>query len=171
MSAWCSTCACVTTFNVLSFDMQTDTLTALSSSLIHRITHATRLDAFACRYVVGLELNPTTLFHNAKHTLAISATGIVVPFLLGSAGAIVLYQHQKARLDEQRAQGHEVKDVPFASFLLFTVYTYVGAVWCFCLVESRRPYQTHVDPFIFWINKNTHKGLSMSITAFPVLGT
>jgi len=84
-------------------------------------------------YVVGLELNPTQLFHNAKHTIAISATGIVVPFLLGSAGAVCLYDHQQARLNERRAQGEEVKDVPFASFLLFT-------------------------------------GLSMSITAFPVLG-
>ena len=84
-------------------------------------------------YVVGLELNPTTLFHNAKHTLAISATGIVVPFLLGSAGSVVLYQHQRQRLEDEKAQGHDVKDVPFASFVLFT-------------------------------------GLSMSITAFPVLG-
>lgn len=88
---------------------------------------------FHHRYVVGLELNPTTLFHNAKHTLAISATGIVAPFLLGSAGSVVLYQHQQQRLEDERAQGHDVKDVPFPSFLLFT-------------------------------------GLSMSITAFPVLG-
>lgn len=57
----------------------------------------------------------------------------MVPFLLGCAGSVVLYQHMQQRMDEQRAQGHEVKDVPFASFLLFT-------------------------------------GLSMSITAFPVLG-
>ena len=83
--------------------------------------------------MVGLELNPTALFHNAKHTLAISATGIVVPFLLGSAASVILYQNQQQRLEERKAQGDDVKDVPFASFLLFT-------------------------------------GLSMSITAFPVLG-
>ena len=64
---------------------------------------------------------PSFIGTTARQTVVISVVGIVFPFLLGSGGSVILYQH--------RSSGHEV---PFASFLLFT-------------------------------------GLSMSITAFPVL--
>ena len=82
------------------------------------------------------ELDPTRLFTNAKHTIAISVTGkaaqntghayiiimhsnntthpltgIVFPFILGSAGSILLYQHRTEDPDHP---------VPFPSFLLFT---------------------------------------------------
>jgi Kef-type K+ transport system membrane component KefB len=62
-------------------------------------------------FLVGLELDPITLFSNAKNTLAISIMGIIFPFSLGALASFVLYQH---RTEEP---GHHV---PFPSFLLFT---------------------------------------------------
>ena len=82
--------------------------------------HAPRLSTFLqsltlrklrvapCR---GLELNPLTLFKDAKQTLVISATGIIFPFVLGSLGSIVLYRNRVADPNHP---------VPFPSFLLFT---------------------------------------------------
>lgn len=62
-------------------------------------------------FLVGLELEPDTLLRNARHTVAISVTGIVVPFALGALGSFHLYKHR---------QEDPAHPVPFASFLLFT---------------------------------------------------
>jgi K+:H+ antiporter len=42
-------------------------------------------------FLVGLELNPTALRKHARSVVAISQTGIVVPFLTGAAVALLLY--------------------------------------------------------------------------------
>jgi len=71
-------------------------------------------------FLVGLELNPAYLRRNPKAVLAISHTGIVLPFLLGAALSLLLYPI------------FATSDVPFTVFILFM-------------------------------------GISMSVTAFPVL--
>lgn len=58
-------------------------------------------------FLVGLELNPGSLKDRTHATIAISHTGIVVPFLLGSTLAIFLYPVLSSR------------DVHFTSFALF----------------------------------------------------
>jgi Kef-type K+ transport system membrane component KefB len=58
-------------------------------------------------FLVGLELDPGLLRQRARSALAISQAGIVVPFVLGTALAVVLYPHLSRR------------DVPFTSFALF----------------------------------------------------
>lgn len=62
---------------------------------------------------IGMELNPATLFMNARYTVAISVAGILVPFVMGAAGSLKLYEH----MESASSQG---KRVPFPSFLLFT---------------------------------------------------
>jgi Kef-type K+ transport system membrane component KefB len=37
-------------------------------------------------FLVGLELEPLALLRNARQTVAISVTGIIVPFCLGALG-------------------------------------------------------------------------------------
>lgn len=37
-------------------------------------------------FLVGLELEPVALLRNARQTVAISVTGIIVPFCLGALG-------------------------------------------------------------------------------------
>ncbi len=71
-------------------------------------------------FLVGLELDPRAVAKNGQAAVAISHASIVVPFLLGTALALVLYP-------EIAAQG-----IPFTGFSLFM-------------------------------------GISMSVTAFPVL--
>jgi len=71
-------------------------------------------------FLVGLELDTDALRRGTHTTIAISHASIVVPFLLGSGLALVLYPHLSSR------------DVPFTVFALFL-------------------------------------GVSMSVTAFPVL--
>jgi len=61
-------------------------------------------------FLVGLELDPLTLFKNAGVSITISGTGIIVPFGLGALGSIVLYQHRQG----------DGEGPPFPSFLLFT---------------------------------------------------
>jgi Kef-type K+ transport system membrane component KefB len=58
-------------------------------------------------FIVGLELNGELLRHRAHATVAVSHASIVVPFLLGSLLALLLYP----RLSNQA--------VPFTSFALF----------------------------------------------------
>jgi Kef-type K+ transport system membrane component KefB len=59
-------------------------------------------------FLVGLELNPRVLRERAQATVAISHASIALPFLLGSALALVLYPRLSSRA------------VPFTSFALFT---------------------------------------------------
>jgi Kef-type K+ transport system membrane component KefB len=58
-------------------------------------------------FLVGLELNPALLRQRARAAVAISNAGIVFPFLLGSATALVLYPNLSS------------SDVTFTSFALF----------------------------------------------------
>jgi Kef-type K+ transport system membrane component KefB len=59
-------------------------------------------------FLVGLELNPALLRGRARATVAVSHASIVVPFLLGSSLALVLYPRLSS------------SDVPFVSFALFS---------------------------------------------------
>jgi Kef-type K+ transport system membrane component KefB len=58
-------------------------------------------------FLVGLELNPSVLRSRAHATVAISHASILVPFLSGSALALILYPRQST------------SDVAFTSFALF----------------------------------------------------
>jgi Kef-type K+ transport system membrane component KefB len=58
-------------------------------------------------FLVGLELDPGLLRQRARSALVISQAGIVVPFLLGTALAVLLYPRLSSG------------DVPFTSFALF----------------------------------------------------
>ncbi len=92
----------------------------LSSETAPFLAVLAQLGVILYMFVIGLELNPGRLKHQAHATVAISHASIVVPFLLGGILAIWLYP----RLSHA--------DVPFTGFALFL-------------------------------------GVSMSVTAFPVL--
>jgi Kef-type K+ transport system membrane component KefB len=79
----------------------------LPASVAPYLAVIAQLGVILYMFLVGLELNPGALRERAHAAVAISQAGIVVPFLLGAALALVLYPRLSSR------------DVSFSSFALF----------------------------------------------------
>jgi Kef-type K+ transport system membrane component KefB len=92
----------------------------LPSQVVPSLNVIAQIGVALFMFLVGIELNPAQLRRNPRVVVAVSNAGIMVPFLLGSLLALVLYPR------------FSTNDVPFPVFILFI-------------------------------------GISMSVTAFPVL--
>jgi Kef-type K+ transport system membrane component KefB len=79
----------------------------LPASVAPYLSVLAQLGVILYMFLVGLELNPGMLRRRAAATLAISHTSIAVPFVLGTALALVLYPRLSSGA------------VPFTSFALF----------------------------------------------------
>jgi Kef-type K+ transport system membrane component KefB len=92
----------------------------LPADIVPMLSAIAQIGVVLFMFVVGVELNHAPVRNAMNTVIAISHAGIIVPFLLGSALSLILYQ------------GYATSDVPFGVFVLFM-------------------------------------GISMSVTAFPVL--
>jgi Kef-type K+ transport system membrane component KefB len=96
------------------------TASLLTPAVVSFLGTWSQIGAVLFMFLVGMHLDPGQLRRHASRTIAISQAGIIVPFLLGSSLALLLYPVLAT------------SDVPFTGFSLFL-------------------------------------GVSMSVTAFPVL--
>jgi Kef-type K+ transport system membrane component KefB len=63
----------------------------LPSSLAPSLAVVSQLGVILYMFLVGIELNLSALLRQARSVVAISHTGIIVPFVLGTALALILY--------------------------------------------------------------------------------